>query len=274
MSDRCDPQMVISPLFVPATRPTFFDKALRAGADAVIIALEDAVAPGEKERARHSLLTLSLPPITRILRINAIGTPWHDDDLAILPRLNIDALMLPKCQTEEEAVSVGAKVDRNIQLIALIENAAGVANAANIAASSDVARLAFGAADFCADIGCADEWDALLHARSSIVLASRLGGVAAPIDGVTLQLEDPQKAEHDARRAAAIGFSGKMCIHPSQVVPVQTGFQPKSEELLWARSVVEHKEAGATSLHGMMIDPPIIRRAEQLLARDRSAAAH
>lgn len=274
MSDRCDPQMVISPLFVPATRPAFLDKAVRAGADAVIIDLEDAVAPADKDSARQSLLTIALPPVTRILRINAIGTPWHDDDLAILSRLDIDAVMLPKCQTEEEAASVGAVIDRHIQLIALVENAAGVANAASIAASPDVARLAFGAADFCADIGCADDWDALLYARSSIVLASRLGGVVAPIDGVTLQLEDPQQSERDARRAAELGFSGKMCIHPSQVAPVQAGFQPGPDELLWARRVVEHKDAGATSLHGMMIDPPIVRRAEQLLARARSAAAH
>lgn len=274
MSERCDPQMTISPLFVPATRPAFFDKAVRAGADAVIIDLEDAVAPADKDGARQSLLTLALPPVTRILRINGIGTPWHADDLAIIARLDIDAVMLPKCETAEDAAAVGNAMAREIQLIALVENAAGVANAASIAASPDVSRLAFGAADFCADIGCADDWSALLYARSSIVLASRLGGVVAPIDGVTLRLEDPQQSERDARRAAELGFSGKMCIHPSQVAPVQAGFLPGSEELLWARTVVEHKDAGATSLNGMMIDPPIVRRAEQLLARARSAASH
>ncbi|WP_235219086.1 HpcH/HpaI aldolase/citrate lyase family protein [Sphingobium sp. C100] len=273
MAQRCDPQMAVAPLFIPANRPGLFEKASKSGTEAIIIDLEDAVAPSAKEEARRRLVEVALPSVTRIVRVNAIGTPWHADDVAALSGLDIDAVMLPKCESAEDVAFLAGKLGRAVQIIALIETAVGIVNAAAVAASPDVSRLAFGSIDFCADIGCATGWDSLLHARSAIVLASRLGSVAAPIDGVTLGLHDTVRAQQDARRAAQLGFSGKMCIHPSQVAAVQAGFAPRDEEVAWARRVVGSKDSGVASIDGMMVDPPVIRRAEQILAQARSIAA-
>lgn len=263
-------RLTIAPIFVPATRPERFVKAAQSGADAIIVDLEDAVSAVDKDIARDALSQSDLPPIVRILRINAVGTSWHEKDLAAAARLPFDAVMLPKSETEGDIASVRAAIGVGKPIIALVETALGVAQAATLARCEGVERLAFGSVDFCADLGCANEWDALLHARSTIVLASRLGGIAAPIDGVTLELNDETKAREDARRASALGFSGKLCIHPKQVGPVLEGFAPTADEISWAERVTGAGDQGAVSIDGIMVDPPVLRRAEQIVARARA----
>ncbi|SCW47009.1 citrate lyase subunit beta / citryl-CoA lyase [Sphingobium faniae] len=265
-----DGRLAIAPIFVPATRPDRFAKAAQSGADAIIVDLEDAVAAADKDAARDALAQADLPPVARILRINAAGTSWHEKDLAAAAQLAFDAVMLPKSEMEGDIAFVRAAIGPGKPIIALVETALGVAQAATLARCEGVERLAFGSVDFCADLGCANEWDALLHARSTIVLASRLGGIAAPIDGVTLELKDDAKARDDARRASALGFSGKLCIHPRQVGPVLEGFAPTAEEIDWAQRVASVGDQGAVSIDGLMVDPPVLRRAEQILARARA----
>lgn len=264
--------LVIAPIFVPATRPERFAKAAQCGADAIIVDLEDAVTAADKDAARERLMQVELPPVTRILRVNAAGTPWHERDLAAAARLPFDAVMLPKSEEAADIAAIRAAVPGK-PVIALIETALGVAQAMALARCEGVQRLAFGSIDFSADLGCANEWDALLHARSTVVLASRLGGIAAPMDGVTLELDDATKVRDDARRAAALGFSGKLCIHPRQIAAVLEGFAPTAEEIDWAQRVASVGDQGAVSIDGIMVDPPVLRHAEQILARARAMRA-
>lgn len=256
---------ITAPLFVPASRPERVAKAAASGADAIIIDLEDAVAAADKQAARDALAGLALPDFPVILRINAIGTPWHEGDLALAARIGLAGIMLPKSEDAAQTQVVHQAAGHAV--LALVETARGIANLPAIAAAPGVARLVFGSVDFSADIGCAHEPEPLLLARLQMVLASRVAGLAAPIDGVTLAIEDEAAVEVDARRAVSLGFSGKLCIHPRQVAPVLRGFAPSAAEVEWAARVVAADRGGAAMVDGAMIDPPVRMRAEQILRR-------
>ena len=252
---------IIAPLFVPAHRPERFAKAAASGADAIILDLEDAVPVEAKEAARAALR--SLPDSVPVLvRINAAGTPWHEDDLAALGDLPLAGIVLPKA----EALADIARVVLSHPVVALIETARGLVEARQIAAAPGVARLAFGSIDFAADLGCGHEREALASARCELVLASRLAGLAAPLDGVTANFRDDAAAAGDARYARMLGFGGKLAIHPQQVAPILGGFRPLDEEADWARRVLASGD-GAVALDGAMIDAPVRARAHWVLAR-------
>ncbi len=177
-------------LFVPADRPERFVKAFGAGADAVILDLEDAVATDRKDAARESILRirdkLASPPCPVVVRINPPGQMAHEADLRAVASLPLAAVMLPKAEMPEIVTAVAATTGHPV--MALIESARGLAAARAIAQTG--ARLVFGSIDFAADIGCAHSREALLAARSELVIASRLAGQAAPIDGVTVEVRD------------------------------------------------------------------------------------
>ena len=251
-----------APLFVPANRPERFAKAAASGADAVILDLEDAVAADAKDAARAALAT-DFTDLPVIVRINAIGTPWHADDLAAVARLRPAAVMLPKAEDADRVASVAAQT--RLPVIALVETARGLAHARTIAAAPGVARIAFGSVDFCADLGCAHLREVLLPARSELVLASRLAGIAAPIDGVTVQLDDLSVSHDDAAHARALGMTGKLCIHPRQIAEVRCAFAPTEAEIDWARRVLASGD-GAVSVDGAMVDEPVRIRARAILA--------
>ena len=251
-----------APLFVPANRPERFAKAAASGADAVILDLEDAVAADAKDAARAALAT-DFTDLPVIVRINAIGTPWHADDLAAVARLRPAAVMLPKAEDADRVASVAAQT--GLPVIALVETARGLAHARAIAAAPGVARIAFGSVDFCADLGCAHLREVLLPARSELVLASRLAGIAAPIDGVTVQLDDLSVSHDDAAHARALGMTGKLCIHPRQIAEVRRAFAPTEAEIDWARRVLASGD-GAVSVDGAMVDEPVRIRARAILA--------
>ncbi|KJS10775.1 MAG: hypothetical protein VR78_13645, partial [Hoeflea sp. BRH_c9] len=176
-------------LFVPADRPERYAGAVAAGADRVIIDLEDAVAPDRKNRARAMLCEeLQLATATPVLlRINGIGTPWHVDDLiaasSLLDTGRLAGIMLPKAEAASDIETLRLALGPAAMIIALVESAAGLARAGEIACAAD--RLAFGSIDFAADIGCDHSRDALLFARSRLVVAARVARRDAPIDGVT-----------------------------------------------------------------------------------------
>lgn len=254
---------IATPLFVPASKPERFVKAAACGADAVILDLEDAVAAADKETARTAL-DAAFTDLRVIVRINAIGTPWHAADLAAVSGKEFAAVILPKSETAEAVAQVVAALP-GLPVIALIESALGLANARTIAAVDGVARLAFGSVDFCADLGCAHLRDILLPARSELVLASRLGGIAAPIDGVTVQLNEPVVTFEDARHARDLGFTGKLCIHPRQIAEVKRAFAPSEDEIYWAKRVLESGD-NAVAVDGVMVDEPVRIRARAILA--------
>lgn len=258
----------IAPLFVPATRPDRYLKAAASGADGVIIDLEDAVAANEKDAARATLAGAPLPP-NSIVRVNAFGSRWHEADVVAMKGLAIAGIMLPKAETAGHLESVRAVLG-NLPVIALIESAQGVAGVREVAGHSD--RLAFGYIDFSADLGCSMERDALVMARAEIVLASRLAQLPAPLEGVTPSFDDPGLVEDDARYAAAIGFGGKLCIHPRQIAPTLAGFRPSQKDIDWATKISNSGD-GVVSVDGMMVDAPVRLRAQRILAAARACDA-
>lgn len=268
-----DPAVAVTWLFVPGSRPDRFAKAFAARPDIVILDLEDAVAPNGKDNARAAVadvLAFGGRSDTAV-RINPAGTIWHARDLDLMSRYP-GTLMIPKA---EDPAAIAAIVNAtNATLIPLIETAAGVLNADSIAQVPGVCRLAFGNADLAAQIGIdASDQTALLWARSALVMASANADIAAPIDGVTLAIREPQAANDDARHSRRLGFGGKLCIHPTQILPVRHAFAPTEAEISWACRVVQSAEAedgGVRVIDGVMVDRPVLMRAQSILATLRS----
>ncbi|GAB40415.1 HpcH/HpaI aldolase/citrate lyase family protein [Gordonia sputi] len=263
-------------LFVPGNRPDRFAKAEAAGADVVVIDLEDAVAPDDKDAARSDVAQWLSSEHAAVVRINGADTQWFDDDVAMLGAVGINhaaeaGAMIAKAEASEIVSRVATA--SNAPVIPLIETAVGVLNAPGIAATPGVARIAFGAIDFAAELGVdPDDREALLHARSTLVLASAAARVASPVDGVTTALRDAEKLTDDVGYAARIGLRGKLCIHPSQVAAVHDRLAPTDDEVAWARRIVDATRAdgSAVAVDGHMVDPPVVARAQQILAAVRS----
>jgi citrate lyase subunit beta/citryl-CoA lyase len=259
-------------LFVPADRPDRFAKAVAAIPDAIIIDLEDAVAPDSKPAARIGLedgvatISAHMPVM---LRINAAGTKWHDADLAVARKLPLKAILLPKAETPDDLRHVADLC--GCPTIALIETALGLHRAVEIAEAC--ARLAFGSIDFAADLAMAHTRQSLLSARSSLVMAARLAEQPPPIDGVTTAINDAGLIADDCAHAVELGFSGKLLIHPGQIAPARNGFAPSQSELEWAARILAARTDGAAMrVDGAMVDAPVIRRAEHILARRATPA--
>lgn len=255
---------IVLALFVPADRHDRVLKAAATGADAVILDLEDAVAADAKASARAGLPDVVRAESGLLLRINAAGTCWHDEDVAMAARLPLAAVMLAKTETADQARHVAQATGHPV--IALVESARGIANATSIADAA--VRLAFGSIDYAADLAMAHTRPALNHARASLVLASRLAGLPAPIDGVTTAIRDDDTVCDDSRHSVEMGFGGKLLIHPAQIAPARRGFAPAVHEIAWAQRVFAAAQGDAVfMLDGTMVDPPVILRARQVLAR-------
>jgi citrate lyase subunit beta / citryl-CoA lyase len=259
-------------LFVPADRPERYAKALASGADAVIVDLEDAVAASAKDSARASLAAwLAGGGASVVVRINDVAHPGLADDLRLIAHANVAAIMVPKVESARDLARVRAAAPAAV-LLPLIETAAGIDRVREIAAAPGVQRLTFGSIDLRLDLGIEGDGDELLLFRSQLVLASRLAALAAPVDGVTTTIDDGAAIEADARRARRLGFGAKLCIHPRQIAAVHAAFAPSADEVAWAERVVAAAAAAhgaAFALDGTMVDRPVLRRAEALLARLR-----
>lgn len=267
-------------LFVPADRPERHARALASGAGGVIVDLEDAVAPERKAAAREALAAsfATLPGADRqrlLVRINAAGTPWHDDDCvqvgALVAQGLIAGVVLPKAERAAHLSRIAEAIGPKGVLVPLIESAEGLSAVDELAAGPQVLRLAFGNLDFQADLGLACDADEaeLVPVRLALLLASRRANLPAPIDGVTPDWRDAQRLAADTARARRGGFGAKLCIHPDQVAPVQAALSPTTDELAWARRVIDAVHAsggGVVSLDGRMVDAPVVRLAERLLA--------
>lgn len=262
-------------LFVPADRPERFAKAQAAGADAVILDLEDAVSIEAKHAARQHLANYLAGGGTGLVRINGIETPWFDDDLMLCAMPGVQAIVLPKTNSTDDLAAVRSRLPASVALLPLIETARGMVNAQAIAGAQSVVRLVFGTVDFRTELGIDGDDDELLAFRSTLVLASALACIQAPVDGVTLEIGQADVLEAACVRSRRLGFGAKLCIHPSQVQVVNQAFSPSPAELEWARRVVEHAKSGpgAFQLDGKMVDAPVILRAKQLLRRSGETAA-
>ena len=259
-------------LFVPGDRPERFDKAFACGADAVVIDLEDAVAPGQKEAARLALVQwcASHPqrPAQLVVRINDDASAWFEADLAVLGVLGPCLAMLPKAEHPGQVERVRAAQSADSGVIALIETARGLVQVDQVAQASGVRRLAFGTLDYALDLGLSDDPRGLIYPASRIALASRLAGLAAPIAGVTAAYTDEDAFKADLDLARGCGFSAKLCIHPLQVATLHRLLAPTAEQRAWAERIVAaaHASHGAVQVDGKMVDRPVLLRAEAILA--------
>jgi crotonobetainyl-CoA:carnitine CoA-transferase CaiB-like acyl-CoA transferase/citrate lyase beta subunit len=262
----------VSWLFVPGDRPGRFGKAARSGADEVICDLEDSVAEDGKEQARRQVARWLAQDGRAWVRVNASSTPHHEPDIAELAGLaGLRGVVVPKAEDPATLAALGRRLGPETGILALVETAAGVLRAPAIARCPAVIRLAFGSIDFAADINAAHDDEALLAARTTLVIASRAAGKPAPVDGVTTVLDQPEAVAQDAARARRLGFGGKLCVHPAQVPAVTRAFRPSEAELAWAREITSAAArlngAGAGRASGQMIDKPVIDRARRILAR-------
>jgi citrate lyase subunit beta/citryl-CoA lyase len=254
-------------LFVPGRMPERFAKAAGSGAEAIILDLEDAVGPEAKPEARANVVHWFGSGGTGVVRINGMESPWFNDDLTALASCDATAIMVPKA-TPESLSAVAERLPGR-ELIALIESAEGLASLRLAITCPGLTRLAFGNLDFGADTRILETGTVLDPARFEIVLASRLGGLAQPIDGVTAELRDAEILGDAVARSRLMGFGAKLCIHPAQVEATNKGFTPPAAEVDWANRVISALSEAAGSVvqvDGKMVDRPVIERARQILA--------
>jgi len=270
-------------LFVPGSEERRIDKARAIPADSLIFDLEDAVAPQQKDAARilvcDTLQAGGFKPET-IIRVNPPGTPWFAEDLSASVEAGVDAILIPKAADRDDLEDIASGLhDHQTVLLALVETPLGLLAAFDLAtASTRVDALCFGHADYCLEMGLADnhsDQPAVLHARAQIAVAAKAAGVA-PIDNVCLDIKDEDALKRDIELGIALGYEGKLCIHPTQVEWVNRLYTPSAEQLAQAKRILavwhEAQAAGqgVIALDGKMIDAPIAAAAERIVARSQS----
>ncbi len=256
-------------LFCPADRPDRFAKALDR-ADAVILDLEDAVAPDNRVAARDAIVASELDPSRVIVRVNELGTADFDADLAALEPTAFRLLMVPKA----DAGLIGHVPD-GFSVIALCESAAGVVAAPELAKADRVVALMWGAEDLVASLGGSSSRladgsyrDVARTARSNVLLAAGAGGIPA-IDTVHIDIDDLDGLRAEAEDASASGFSATACIHPSHAEVIREAYRPSPEQVAWAKRVLGAAVAheGVFRFEGGMVDGPVLRHAEAVVRR-------
>lgn len=257
-------------LFCPADRPERFAKALER-ADAVILDLEDAVAPAARVAARGAVIESELDPDRVIVRVNPPGTDDFVSDLASLSQTDYRRVMVAKSESPKRL----ERIDQRFEIVALCETAKGVAQADRIAALDNVSALMWGAEDLVASLGGTSSRkpggayrDIARHARARVLLAAGARGKAA-IDAVHLDIDDTKRLAAEAADAAASGFTATACIHPSQVAIIRDAYRPSAKALAWANGVLAAAEGerGVFTYEGRMVDEPVLRHARAVLRR-------
>ncbi len=279
-------------LYVPGDDRNKIEKALTFGVDSICLDMEDGVALNRKEAARinipKALRELNFGAAEKLARINAVGSGLEEADLTAALPARPDGIVIPKVEAldqvrwaaeiiEAAELSNGWPVN-SIRILIGVETARGILNLKEIASHPRLDGIIFGAEDYAASIGAVrsrNGWE-VLYARSAIVTACAAYELQA-IDMVSIDFKDVVNLKIEAAQGAAMGFSGKQVIHPAQVGPVQEAFTPSDEAIAHAQRVVETFQAsqregkGAYALDGKMIDRPLLKQAEKVLARARAA---
>lgn len=275
-------------LFAPATHARHVEKALAGDADGVILDLEDAIALAEKatarQAARQALAARTVDGPRVYVRVNGLTTPYAYDDLCAIVAPGLDGVIMPKAESAHQIATLdwlltqleraAGLAEGGIEIMPIIETAIGLMRIAEIAAaSSRIARLNFGAGDFSLDTNMT--WTAghegILWARTQVVVASRAARLEPPLDTVYARLDDAEGFRREAEQALRLGFQGKACIHPSQVVIANEVFSPSVSEVERAREIVaafaSAEAAGVASIRvgGQFIDYPVAARAQRTL---------
>jgi len=253
-------------LFLPASNPRAIAKARESDADFVIIDLEDAVKPEDKESARAAAIAaISEPwPMPVAIRVNSSHTEWHGPDVVAVMHNKPDAVVVPRVETKDELGFV--RNQTGLPVLAMIETAKGVLAAETIA--HEAAGLIAGTNDLAASLrlppgaGRAP----LQMALQSIVLAARAQGIAV-FDGVYNRLEDAEGFAAEAAEGRKLGFDGKSLIHPNQIAACHAAFAPTEDEIARAKRLIEAATGGAERFEGEMVEHMHVDAAERLLAR-------
>lgn len=257
-------------LFCPADRPERFATAA-ARADAVILDLEDAVAPEAKTAARGALIDSSLEPDRVIVRVSAAGSADFALDIATLSQTDYRTIMVAKAESRKRI----ARIDPRFRVVALCETARGVGAVERIVELDNVVGAMWGAEDLVASLGGTSSRkpngryrDVVRAARSRVLLAAGARGKAA-IDAVHLDISDTKGLAREAADAAASGFTASACIHPAQVETIRAAYRPGAGEVEWAREVLDaaRTHVGVFAHRGRMVDEPVLRHARAVLQR-------
>ena len=253
-------------LFLPASNPRAIEKARGSEADLVILDLEDAVKPEDKQAARQAAVeAIAEPwPMPVAIRINGPGNPWHGPDLVAITHARVDMVVMPRVEDKEELTFVRKQSGKPVA--AMIETAKGVLAAHQVA--HDAAALIAGTNDLAADLRLPRGAGRmpLQTALQSIVLAARSQGIAV-FDGVYNRLDDLDGFAAEAAEGRQLGFDGKSLIHPSQIAPCHAAFAPTEEELARAQRLVEAFAGGAERFENEMIERMHVESAKRMLAR-------
>ncbi len=285
-------------LFTPGNHPRRVEKAFTLGADAVILDLEDAVAIAEKPVAREAVVAAlsRARPCRGYARVNAPSTPFCYADLVSVLRPGIDGVVLPKVESAADLHAIDwlmANLERerglavgSIDLIPIIETAVGMQRIDRVVQARGlrpyegrwrVRRLAFGAADYAAEVGLAPGLDEveLMEARARVVLASRAAGLEGPLDSPWFHLRESEAFMRALGLSRRMGFQGRLCIHPDQVAAANAAYAPSAEEIARAERIVvafeaaEASGAAAIQVDGQMVDYPVAHRARAVLEAAR-----
>ena len=255
-------------LFCPADRPERFAKAA-AAADVVILDLEDGVAASDRESARAALIGTPLDPGRTVVRVNPVGTPDHELDLKALGDTAYTTVMLAKTETGEQVSSLAP-----LDVVVLIETPLGALAVAELARVDNVIAVMWGAEDLFAAMGGTvnrradgSYREVAEHVRSRSLLAAKAHGRLA-LDSVYLDISDLDGLRAETDDAVAVGFDAKVAIHPTQVAVIRAGYAPTDEQFRWATVVLDRArtERGVFQHEGQMVDMPVLRRAERILA--------
>ncbi|MFZ1280426.1 MAG: aldolase/citrate lyase family protein [Ignavibacteriaceae bacterium] len=277
-------QLRRSRLYLPGNEPKFFVNAGLHSPDGIILDLEDSVAPSEKDAAqllvRNSLRSVDFYGAERMVRINQL--PKGLDDLKFIVPNNVNVILIPKCESAEQIHQLEKEVDKIkkqfkvenlIYFMPIIESALGVIKSYDIASASiNNCALAIGLEDYTADIGTqrTNEGRESIFARQMLVNAAKAAGIQA-IDTVFSDVADMEALIQSVIEAKSLGFEGKGCIHPRQIKVVHEAFAPTAEEIEKAKKIVqafeeaEKKGLGVVSLGSKMIDPPVVKRAQNVM---------
>ena len=255
----------ISPIFIPANKLEYIDKALNSGADGIIFDLEDSILQEDKRFARDNLYSFlmnnSLNTISYI-RINDLNTETGITDLDTFKDLSHE-IMVPKFETNKDFI----KIPNTLSIIPLIETPLAIKNLHKIASGKNVVGLAFGAADFSSMIGSEMNWDAMLYARSKIIIECSINNIFS-IDSPFMNTSDSKGLEFESKLSKSIGFNGKATINPSQINLVKKYFLPTDEEIKEAKEIIDafnKSNEGVFSFKGKVIDKPIVKIMENRL---------
>ncbi|HYC71378.1 MAG TPA: CoA ester lyase [Opitutaceae bacterium] len=266
-------------LFTPGSRLDRVDRAVASGADGVILDLEDSIGAGEKDAVRADVIAwlqrhgrAGTPPFVTAVRFNSLRTPHGRSDLDAFRAAQVrpEWVMLPKVESPGEILWVQEKLGADVRIVALIETILGVRHVAEIAgAGPTLAALAFGGLDLSAETGGEPTWDALLWPRTAVVHACAAAGLAA-LDQPYIDFNDLAGLNDECARSRALGFVGRLAIHPKQCGPIRAAYQPTDAQVARARKIVaayDGARGNVVSVDGQMIDVPIYRAAQRVLHR-------